>query len=194
MGTREDILRCARDIYVDGGLQLLSMRAVAGCVGVTPTAIYRHFDSKEDLLLAVAQEGDQLFEKYLLRGLAGSTPRERLDLTGEGYLDFALDHPHYYKVLFLAPKSDFGLAKLADRVGPNHAPTFQLLIDRVRECVDSGILRAGELRLLAFDIWAHCHGIIALYLVGRNGFFPSPEAFRSFYLTSVRRHVDGLVS
>ena len=59
--------------------------------GVTATAIYRHYDGKNELIAAVMDEGLRIFTSYLRRGLDGETPEERLRLAGQAYLDFALD-------------------------------------------------------------------------------------------------------
>ena len=69
--TRERIVEEARDLYLTAGLAGLSMRKVAERVGVTATALYRHFEDKQALLLAVVQAGFERFTTYLLRGLTG---------------------------------------------------------------------------------------------------------------------------
>jgi AcrR family transcriptional regulator len=191
--TRDRLLACARDIYLGEGLVGLSMRKVAQMAGVSATAIYRHFDSKEALLAAVAEEGFALFAEYLWRGLQADTPRERLRATGTGYLRFALEQSPYYRVIFLSPADALGFTQMPETVGRKAAPTFQFLVDRVRECIEAGVLVEAEPAELAATIWAHSHGLVALYLNGNLRIRLATEAeFEDFYQRSQDRLVRGL--
>ena len=193
LGTRDDILRCARDIYLENGLAALSMRAVASCAGVSATAIYRHFDSKEDLLWAVCLRGHEIFAGYLARGLKGKGPRERLVLTGAGYLDFALDHRAYYLIMFVAPPEQVGFARLEEKNRDEAGAAFQMLIDRVRECMDAGVLGAGDAREVALGVWAHVHGLVTLgQRMPESTWAGVPGGFRGAYQRSVDAYLAGL--
>ncbi|MBX3270331.1 MAG: TetR/AcrR family transcriptional regulator [Sandaracinaceae bacterium] len=202
MSAKDRILACARDIYLAEGLSGLSLRAVARCAGITAPAIYRHFDDKEDLLWAVCQRGHELFASYLARGLKGATPRERLVATGMGYLDFALEHRPYYVIMFVAPPEHFGLERLAERSADEGGATFQMLVDRVRECVDAGVLSRADPVAHAVVIWGHVHGLVTIEQrlprdpEARRLLAPPPiatdEQFRALYRRSIEALLDGL--
>ena len=55
-GVREPICESARTIFIDEGVQGISMRRVAADVGVTPTAIYRNFADKDTMITALVDE------------------------------------------------------------------------------------------------------------------------------------------
>lgn len=184
------ILACARDLFVAEGLAGVSMRKVAAAAGLSATAIYRHYQDREALLFALAEEGFRRFTGYLMAGLEGADPRDRLLRTGEGYLRFALDNPDYYRVIFLSDTACFH--RLADQVTTRFSPSFQLLLDRVRECQEAGVLRAGEPRGLALIIWAQCHGLVALWLDRHLASLSEPKAFAAFFRDAVQSTVDGL--
>lgn len=202
MSAKDQILACARDIYLREGLQGLSLRAVARCAGITAPAIYRHYDGKEDLLWAVCQKGHEHFARYLARGLRGRDARERLILTGIGYLDFALEHRAYYVIMFVAPPEHFGLDRLAERSADENGATFQMLVDRVRECMDAGVLAEGDPSAVALMIWGHVHGLVTLEQrlptdpEARRATAPAPvaeaEGFRALYRRSIEALIDGL--
>lgn len=180
--TRDSIVEQARDLYLAGGMSGLSMRKIAQRVGVSATALYRHFDSKEALLVAVVQAGFETFTSYLLRGLAGASPAERLSLTGEGYLRFALEHPSYYRIMFMASRDDFGFDELPQRSRETLGRSFHLLVDRVRECQESGHLRPGDPVEVAVLIWSFSHGLVSLYLAGHMGpLGGDDQAFAGFF-------------
>ena len=169
--TRQQLLEAARDLYAQHGPEGLSMRKVAQRVGVSATAIYRHYADKETLVMAVCEEGFRLFELSLMRGMRAKAPLDRLRMTGQGYLDFALEHPSYYRVMFMAAHPEF--KKLQQESALAYSPSFQFLIDRVSECQRAGLLRQEDPQMTALSLWAHCHGLIALWL---DELLPAPEA------------------
>ena len=189
--TRDHVLQAARQIYLREGLGGLSMRKVARDAGISATAIYRHFDDKEAMLISVAAQGSHLFMHYLSRGLKGNCPKERLELSGQGYLDFALEHSGYYRIMFMSSPHDSGLDKLCEQSAKDFAPTFQFLVDRVRECITEGILKKGDPDSIAATIWASCHGLVSLRLADLLAHLDEDQ-FRDFYLESTRAMLRGL--
>src|SRR5436309_821555 len=91
--TRARILDAARSVFIEMGAEAVTMRRVAERVGVTPTALYRHFEHKDALLNTVIDAGFETFASYLYRSLQGQTPTERLERSGAAYLSFALEQP-----------------------------------------------------------------------------------------------------
>jgi AcrR family transcriptional regulator len=189
--ARDRILSAARELFLEGGAEAVTMRAVAERVGVTATALYRHFEGKDALLQAVLRAGFEEFGSYLYRALAGASPTERLRRSGEAYLDFALQQPQVYRTIFIAPRpaSDCSAADVSD---PHKAATFRFLVDRVRECMEAGSLRRGEPDAVALAIWAHVHGLVSLYL---SGALPMAEPqFREAYHQSLGHLFEGLAA
>jgi AcrR family transcriptional regulator len=187
--TRARLLRFAREVYLEGGAAHFSLREVARRVGISAPAVYRHFDSKEALLGAVCQEGFQTFSSYLLRALAAPNPLQRLRSTGDLYLRFALENVHDYRVIFMTDVA--ALSAAAKKVNPRGtSPTFQFLVDRVRECIASRDLAKGDPIDMAATIWAHVHGLASLRLSGHLGSVGDDEAFAAFF----RRSTDHLLA
>lgn len=187
---RARILASARALYLEGGAEAVTMRGVADRVGVTATALYRHFDSKEDLLGELVVQAFETFGSYLYRALNGRTPMERFRRSAEAYLDFALEQREIYRTIFMspAPKRKDAISISRERFDP--ASTFQFLIDRIRECIDSGDLRADDPEQVAVSVWAHVHGLVSLQICG--SFDQTDEAFRETYWRSVERVIAGL--
>ena len=63
--TDTAILEAARDLLAEGGIDALSMRAVAARVGVSATAIYNYFENKQALVESVISIGFERFDNYL---------------------------------------------------------------------------------------------------------------------------------
>ena len=186
--SRSDILTAAREVYLEGGIDALTMRTLAGRVGVTATALYRHFSNKEEILTQVIEQGLDVFANYLNRSLAASTPWERFQKSGQEYLRFALEHPRYYETLFMSSaRQDIGDCTDLDA---RRAATFQFLVDRVTECMEAGLLRRDDPTEAALTTWAHSHGLVTLYFTGKFG--DDTDSFRELYNRSCERFCRGL--
>lgn len=189
---RDEILARACDLYLEKGLEGFSMRSLAREVGVTAPALYRHFDGKEDVLLAVLGEAFKVFYHYLYGSLRGSTPAERLQLAGEAYLDLALDHPRYYEMLH-APLEALGIEELPEEIREQACAVGQFWRDRLYECMDAGFIRRGDPEPIAITMWSHAHGLVSLYLRGALD-LADEEAFRRLYRDSSVRVLRGVAT
>lgn len=186
---REKILACACDLYLEDGLEGFSMRKLARAVGVTAPALYRHYESKDRVLLDVVGEAYRRLAEYLYRGLQGRTPEERFRLAGEGYFSFALENARLYEVLFAFPEL-MGMGDVPEELEAQACAIGQFWNDRVRECMDSGMLRRLDPDEVGQTLWAHAHGLVSLYL---NGMLRVEEdEFREMYSASTRRLLLGL--
>jgi len=167
------------------------MRKVAKQAGISATAIYRHFDSKEEMLFHLVIKGSDIFLEYLSRGLRGKSPLSRLSLSGEAYCEFALEHSSYYRIMFMAPKEHLGLARLNEMANEEFAPTFTFLVDRVRECMEAKVLAQGIPERAALMIWAHSHGLCSLRLSSHLSVI-EVEDFRALYRDSSHAFLHSL--
>ena len=188
---REKILACACELYLETGLPGFSMRKLAKNVGVTAPALYRHYDGKEKVLADVVREAYQAYQGYVYRALQASTPIERFFQAGEGYLDFALEHPRWYKIMFSSPER-LGMKELPDDIEAMGWGVHQFWIDRVRDCMQVGLLKEADPLQTALTMWAHAHGMILLY---HQGFFPmDQEEFQSLFEKSGARMMSGFAT
>jgi AcrR family transcriptional regulator len=167
METKERILQESRELLREKGIAGFSMRGVAERVGVTATALYRHFEDKDALLAALLEQGFLTFGSYLMRALAGKTPMDRLRRAGYAYFDFALEHPRDYALMFMTPCQELGLKSVSDGAKSRMDATFVFLVDRVQECIAAGVCEAHDPTAIALNIWAEVHGLVCLRLNGQ---------------------------
>ncbi|MDE0356784.1 MAG: TetR/AcrR family transcriptional regulator [Gammaproteobacteria bacterium] len=187
---RSDIRSHATELYLSGGLEALSMRKLAGRLGVTAPAIYRYYASKEEVLRDIVREAYRQSASYIYRALSAETPLKRLQRAGEENLDFALTHPRWYEMMYLSPER-FGWSDYPPEVAAHAHATHQFWMDRTRECVDAGYLRAeADVRDVGMTMWAHSHGLITIYLRGLLGL--SEAEFREVYRASCGRMLVGV--
>lgn len=186
---RETILNCACDLFVEEGLEGFTMRRLASRVGVTAPALYRHYAGREAVLLDVVGEAYRSLRDYLYRALEGATPAERFARAGRAYLDFALERPGYYQALYVS-RDVIGLESLPDEVAAHACAIGQFWNDRVRECMDTGLLSEADPQEVSVTLWGHAHGLISLYLLGMLDV--SEDEFREIYRSSSERVLSGL--
>jgi len=100
---RAALLAAARARLTEGAEATLSLRDLAARVGVSVNATYRHFESKEALLMELAAEGFDALRAHMLGAVAqlGSAETiERLRATGEAYVHFAQHDPALFQLMF----------------------------------------------------------------------------------------------
>lgn len=188
---REDILNCACDLYLAEGLEGFSMRQLARRVGVTAPALYRHYENKEAVLSEVVGEAYHRLIQYLYRALEGATPEERFRRAGRAYLDYGLENPRLYQMIY-ASRDVLGMERMTEEVRSQICAIGQFWRDRVREVMDAGTLEEGDPREVAVTLWSHAHGLIALHL--RGLLEVDEEQFRNLYVASTRRVLGGLAT
>jgi len=189
---RNSILACACDLYLRAGLPGFSMRKLARDVGVTAPALYRHYGGREAVLADVVREAYRAFMSYMYRALEAPSPLERFRQAGTGYLDFALENPRWYTIMFSGPER-LGMDSLPEDIEAMGCAIHQFWIDRVSECMRAGILKDGDPLAVSLTLWAHAHGMVQLFHQGRLGTGDAGE-FRSLFAQSGARLMSGVAS
>ncbi len=155
------ILEAARDFLAKGGVDALSMRAVAERVGVTATAIYHYFKNKQDLVDRVVRMGFERFGEYLERGMRAHPKGSlrRIQALGEAYLRFALENQAHFRVIFsIQPRHEQAVADLPEGGG------YHLLRQSIVDAMHAGNLRRADPDLMSMYLWSSVHGLVTLTL------------------------------
>ena len=187
---REKISAVTQELYLEKGIEGVSMRKVAERVGVSAPAIYRHFKNKNELLSEIVVQGLKILEGYLRPAMEAGTSFERLRGMIDGYLAFALEEPQYFDFAFLTPSHDIN--RLADELAKPHAATFRIAIDVVADCMKDGTFVDGDPLESGILLWAEAHGLVILFRTGRFG--DDPEMFSQIYGRLIDRVIEGLRS
>ena len=159
--TETAILEAARDLLAEGGIDALSMRAVAARVGVSATAIYNYFENKQALVQSVISIGFERFDEYLLQAAAGrpeGSP-ERLEALGDAYIRFALENREYFRVLFaMHAELPRDIEELPEGGG------YALFRQSVVDAMNAGTIRQTDPDLVVLYLWTLVHGLVTLLL------------------------------
>jgi AcrR family transcriptional regulator len=84
----------------------LSLRELARAVGVSATAVYRHFPDKKALMAALAEVGlERLAESQRRASVAAGGGEAGFKATGAAYVRFALANPGLFRLIFATPQA-----------------------------------------------------------------------------------------
>jgi AcrR family transcriptional regulator len=147
------------------GSESVSLRRIAGTLGVSPSAAYNHFPDKDGLLHEVGERGHVELDrrmglavaKHRAKTNAGAVARFRA--LGEAYFSFAVDEPNLFLLTFGRMCFNAGAEK--EESGP-----YARLAGSLDELQARGLLRAGIRPNLDLTVWAAVHGMCVLILEG----------------------------
>ena len=160
------LVKAGVEILEREGLGGLSLRKVAKQAGVSHAAPYSHFADKQALIAAISTEGfKQLYiqiESVLKAHRAD--PETLLIETAWAYLQFALNEPDRFKLMFssvLEKEKDY--PEFVEISQEN----FSQLVEVVEICQGAGILKSGSSDVMAVSVWSTVHGFTSLLLEGQ---------------------------
>ena len=156
-----------RAALVEAGLNLLetrtaddlSLREVARAVGVSATAVYRHFPDKGALMTALAGEGlARLAVAQHAASDAAGGGVAGFNATGAAYVRFALANPALFRLIFANPAS-------VDHQPHDHEDDAMTFLRANAAMVAEG--KGGDAQIIALQAWALVHGLSMLMLDGQ---------------------------
>lgn len=158
---RETLIEASAHIIKIQGIEGLSLRKLADQVGVSRAAPYHHFKDKNALLAAVAEQGFESLGRLLQNVIDQDIPLlDRLKQAIKGYLEFAVEHPTQYDLMFGRKlwKSD-----QFDDFQRQAKDCFRLYVQLFEQLINQGFLNKNEDALrLSQLLWATLHGLAKL--------------------------------
>jgi AcrR family transcriptional regulator len=157
--TREEILAAAREVLLERGAADLSLREVARRAGFTPGALYKYFDSKDDVVSALADRAMSALLEAFAGVPAGLPPDERAVEMGMAYLEFAYANPQDVAVIL---RHD-----LAAHDDASPTATHRELEDAVKSVFRDGArqgvfaIAVEDADYIAYGAWALVQGLAA---------------------------------
>ena len=162
---RQALLDASVNLLREGGVEALSLRAVARAAGVSQTAPYRHFKDRRALVAGVAQAAFARMGTAIERAVKGGEPGIPALRRGiAAYVRFALKHEAEYRVMFgpeLARRDDL------PELNETALSVFGLLREGIARLQQGGALGGGDPGLMAISVWATLHGLVMLSLDGQ---------------------------
>jgi len=166
---RRVLLDAAIRVVDKEGVSSLSLHALARKAGVSSGAPYHHFESREQLLAAIASEGYELLKSSLLEAVdthvaacGAPTARDYLRQLGVGYVRFALKHTGHFRIMF-RPELKEHLTE--DQRVLVHE-TFETLGEAIVRGQNEGSVPPGDPKVWILLAWSAVHGASTLWIDG----------------------------
>ena len=160
---RADVCRVAEMLFARHGVAGVTMRQIAAELDCSPATAYRYFRNKEEIQTAVRAAAFNRFCEVIERAARSSPdPRKSARNVGEAYLNFSLQNPDAYRMMFdISQAAATGNADLAEAL----ARSRRSMVAYLAPLIDKGVLQ-GEADALGQMLWAAAHGLVMLRLSG----------------------------
>lgn len=165
-----------REALIDACLALIETRGPTGFTlseaareaGVTPAAVYRHFEGRDDLIAAAAQQGYGIFADKMLAAYNEGQPSALKAFlnTGTAYLDFARAHPGHYVAMFESSVSLNSSAEL-HAIANRGLGVLQTAAHDLSQHIPAH--KRPPPQMFAAHVWALSHGVVELFSRGSPG-------------------------
>lgn len=160
------MLTKALELVEEHGPDGVSLREVARRVGVNHRAAYRHFEDKQALTAAIAEQGYLALAVALEVAWAKSEkkqPRARVLALMDAYLSFALESPARYRITFGRRVNEDGKFPALEPIAERGFNVLMRGLGALRETPAS----REALRDMGFSLWSIAHGYLRLVWVKR---------------------------
>ncbi len=161
---RTSILDAARSLFVERGIEAVSMREIAKKINYSATTLYHHFADKEALLQAVCDEDFLALAGGMHDIMQIPDLIMRIQALCKGYALFALQHPNHYRLMFMTPRTPCNLDITQIQQGNTEQDAYAQLKLVVQEAFDEGLFKSEltDFELIAQTLWAGTHGVCSL--------------------------------
>ncbi|MDD9707271.1 TetR/AcrR family transcriptional regulator [Seohaeicola sp. SP36] len=170
---RQALVEAALDLITRQGPTGFTLSEAAKQAGVTPAAVYRHFEGREDLIAEAARQGYEIFADVMQYAYDKGQPSAlaAFEATGRAYLAFARKYPGHYIAMF------------ESSISVNRTPELAAAATRARDVLESAARDLSQhippekrppASMFSAHIWAMSHGVVELF--ARN----SPSAVSPF--------------
>lgn len=168
----------AMSLYLEEGLDQLTIRNIAKRINYSPTTIYLYFKDKDHIFLELHDRAFAKLFQHMSQAVAIDDPLDRLARLGEEYIRFGVENPEMYDLMFIL-RAPMQVLKEDDcNEWKNGQAVFGLLHATVQDCLERKLFPSVDSSVLSISIWAHVHGLVSLAIRDRLLVKVPPEAIR----------------
>ncbi len=165
---KQALVDASLDLITDKGPTGFTLSEAAKQAGVTPAAVYRHFDGREDLIAEVALQGYRIFGDLMEYAYETGQPSAlaSFEATGRAYLAFARKYPGHYVAMF---ESGISIQRTPDL--HDAATRAMAVLEKSAEDLAAHIPpeKRPPPQMFSAHIWAMSHGVVELFARGSPG-------------------------
>ncbi|MCD1626954.1 TetR/AcrR family transcriptional regulator [Seohaeicola saemankumensis] len=159
---RQALVEAALDLITRQGPTGFTLSEAAKNAGVTPAAVYRHFEGREDLIAEAARQGYEIFADVMQYAYDKGQPSAlaAFEATGRAYLAFARKYPGHYIAMFESSISVNRTAELAAAATRARAVLENAARDLSQHIPPE---KRPPASMFSAHIWAMSHGVVELF-------------------------------
>jgi AcrR family transcriptional regulator len=90
------VLNAARELFYESGFHVVTIDAIGAKVGITGPGVYRHYGSKDDILMAVLEDGLQRMQARV----GGPLEEHDLEQLVRAHVDHSIDYPEIMSIWY----------------------------------------------------------------------------------------------
>lgn len=169
VATSRAILDAARELFVAEGYQNVSIRKIAEKIEYSPAAIYSYFPSKDDIFLALAEEGFRMLFASSADCTMAHTDATDVDSIRAAFwhlYEFSKAHPEYYSLMFV-DRSVPRISQDWERFGFVREMRHHISAI-IQKAIDAGDFASGASPHMVFRVLsAAIHGVAVIRLCER---------------------------
>ncbi|MBT8424037.1 MAG: TetR/AcrR family transcriptional regulator [Silicimonas sp.] len=165
---RQALIDAALGLIEEKGPTGFTLSEAAKEAGVTPAAVYRHFEGREDLIAEAARQGYEVFADLMQYAFETGQPSAlaSFEATGRAYLAFARKYPGHYVAMF------------ESGISINRTPELAAVAKRAFNVLEQAAAQLSEHippdkrpppQMFSAHIWALSHGVVELFARGSPG-------------------------
>jgi hypothetical protein len=182
---KSEIIKKAAEIIQKKGQTDFTLREIAQSLKVSHAAVYRHFKSKQDLLSHLAEEGFYVLTAKMISEIPkGRSIRQKMNLAGRAYIEFAINNVGHYRSMFHPDLHCNGPRRPELNAAGEKA--FATLLEIIMDGIESKIFVKKDPRQVANFAWSSIHGFSILLLDGQLESLQSDSAVQS----GIIQHLD----
>jgi AcrR family transcriptional regulator len=151
--SRRRILEAARDVFFQDGFMRANLDEMAEKAGVAKGTLYRYFESKADLYVAVLALNSEIFGVQMGEHAVGETAVDRLQSIARFYFRHWMEYPDYFQI-FWAIDNESVIGDLPKEVVDEISNLWEASLDVVNRVLEDGV-RDGE--FVECDTWEIAH-------------------------------------
>jgi AcrR family transcriptional regulator len=165
---RKAILDASMKLFMEQGFENVSIRKIADLIEYSPTTVYLYFKDKNEILFNLHELGFQKMAEYTAELWTIKNPLVRLHKMGEYYIQFGLENPAFYDLMFILKAPMETLQSLdANCEWKSGDQALDRLKETLQECMDKKLIVKGDVDAIAMTIWSMVHGMVSLAIRNR---------------------------
>jgi AcrR family transcriptional regulator len=165
---RKAILDASMKLFMEQGFENVSMRKIADLIEYSPTTVYLYFKDKNEILFELHELGFQKMAEYTTELWTIKNPLVRLAKMGEYYIQFGLENPAFYELMFILKAPMEALESLvANCEWRSGDQALGRLKETVQECMDRNLIEKGDVHAVSMAFWSMVHGMVSLAIRDR---------------------------